>query len=73
MAQVGYTGIGDMQRQQYPYTNNLMMNTPYDNYMGRSPMQPNFSTDITEMIRDASPEEKATLHQKMTTLANKIV
>lgn len=30
------------------------------------------STDITEMIRDASPEEKATLHQKMTTLASKI-
>ena len=30
------------------------------------------STDITEMIRDASPEEKATLHQKMTMLANKI-
>lgn len=31
------------------------------------------STDITEMIRDASPEEKAALHQKMTVLANKIV
>lgn len=31
------------------------------------------SDDITEMIRDASPEEKATLRQKMTTLANKIV
>lgn len=31
------------------------------------------SSDITEMIRDASPEEKATLHQKMTTLASKIV
>jgi len=30
------------------------------------------STDITEMIRDASPEERATLHQKMTMLANKI-
>ena len=30
------------------------------------------STDITEMIRDASPEEKATLHQKITTLASKI-
>lgn len=30
------------------------------------------STDITEMIKDASPEEKATLHQKMTTLASKI-
>ena len=31
------------------------------------------SSDITEMIKDASPEERATLHQKMTTLANKIV
>lgn len=30
------------------------------------------SSDITEMIKDASPEEKATLHQKMVTLANKI-
>ena len=31
------------------------------------------SSDITEMIKDASPEERATLHQKMTMLANKIV
>lgn len=30
------------------------------------------STDITEMIKGASPEEKATLHQKMTMLANKM-
>lgn len=30
------------------------------------------SSDITEMIKDASPEERATLHQKMTVLANKI-
>lgn len=30
------------------------------------------STDITEMIKDASPEERATLHQKMSMLANKI-
>lgn len=30
------------------------------------------STDITEMIKDASAEERATLRQKMTTLANKI-
>ena len=30
------------------------------------------SADITEMIKDASPEERATLRQKMTTLANKI-
>lgn len=31
------------------------------------------SADITEMIKDSSPEERATLHQKMTTLASKIV
>ena len=31
------------------------------------------STDITEMIKDASPEEKATLRQKMTALTSKIV
>ncbi len=31
------------------------------------------SSDITEMIKDASQEERATLHQKMTMLANKIV
>ena len=31
------------------------------------------SDDITEMIKDSSPEEKATLHQNMTMLANKII
>jgi hypothetical protein len=30
------------------------------------------SSDITEMIKDASPEERATLRQKMSTLADKI-
>lgn len=30
------------------------------------------STDITEMVRDASPEERATLRQKMTMLTEKI-
>lgn len=30
------------------------------------------STDITDMIKDASPEEKVMLQQKLTTLANKI-
>ena len=30
------------------------------------------SSDITEMIKDSSPEEKMVLRQKMTTLANKI-
>lgn len=31
------------------------------------------SSDVTEMMKDASPEEKNTLRQKMTNLANKIV
>ena len=31
------------------------------------------SSDITEMIKDASPEEKATLRQKMNMLADKIM
>ena len=31
------------------------------------------STDITEMIKDASPEERATLRQKMNMLADKII
>ena len=30
------------------------------------------SSDLTQMIKDASPEERATLHQKMTMLASKI-
>lgn len=30
------------------------------------------SSDITEMIKDASPEERNTLHQKIAALANKI-
>lgn len=30
------------------------------------------STDITEMIQDASPEEKLMLQQKISTLATKI-
>lgn len=57
MAQVGYTGMGDMQRQQYPYTNNLMMNTPYDNYMGRSLMQPNLSIQYLKCRPVVSKEE----------------
>lgn len=31
------------------------------------------SSDITEMIKDATPEERNTLRQKMTTLAGKIM
>lgn len=30
------------------------------------------STDVTEMVADASPEELTMLHQKLTTLANKV-
>ena len=30
------------------------------------------SKDITDMIKDASPEERQLLHQKLTTLASKV-
>ena len=47
MAQLNnYPNIGNMQngnpQAQFPYGNsNLLMNTPYDNYMGVRPMQQN--------------------------------
>ena len=85
--QYGMMGQMQMQMQP-PYGNNnmLLSNTPYDNYMEGKEMHNDpksqlkeleaylqeLSTDVTEMIKDASPEEKATLRQKMTTLASKI-
>ncbi len=37
MANFNQQGMnGGMIPVQYPYTNNLIMNTPYDNYLGRN-------------------------------------
>ena len=68
MAQINYPNIGDMQRNQtipnmqYPYGNtNLIMNTPYDNYMGR-PMSQNLSTQYLK-CRPVSSKEEARAFQ----------
>lgn len=36
MANFNQQGIAGIMPNQYPYTNNLIMNTPYDNYLGRN-------------------------------------
>lgn len=62
MAQVNYQNIGDLQRNsqipnmQFPYGNNLIMNTPYDNYMGRS-MQQNLPIQYLKCRPVSSKEE----------------
>lgn len=65
MAQLGYPNVGDIQRGnpqmmpvQYPYgNNNLIMNTPYDNYMGRSVPQQNLVNQYLKCRPVASKEE----------------
>lgn len=68
MAQINYPNIGDLQRNQqipniqYPYgNNNLLMNTPYDNYMGR-PMQQNLSIQYLK-CRPVSSKQEARAFQ----------
>jgi len=36
MANFNQNGMNGIIPNQYPYTNNLIMNTPYDNYLGRN-------------------------------------
>ena len=67
MAQINYQNMGDLQRTQqipniqFPYNNNLMMNTPYDNYMGR-PMQQNLPIQYLK-CRPVSSKEEARAFQ----------
>lgn len=68
MAQINYQNIGDLQRNQqipnmqFPYgNNNLIMNTPYDNYMGRQ-MQQNLSIQYLK-CRPVSSKEEARAFQ----------
>lgn len=62
MAQVNYQNIGDLQRNsqipnmQFPYGNNLIMNTPYDNYIGRT-MQQNLPIQYLKCRPVSSKEE----------------
>lgn len=65
--QIGYpNNMGNVQRSgqqplQYPYNNNLMMNTPYDNYMGRVNQQPqqNILSNQFLKCRPVSSKEEA--------------
>lgn len=62
MAQVNYQNIGDLQRNsqipnmQFPYGNSLIMNTPYDNYIGRT-MQQNLPIQYLKCRPVSSKEE----------------
>ena len=64
-------GRSPMRRRMY-MEGKEMHNDPNSQLRELEAYLQELSTDITEMIKDASPEERATLHQKMTTLASKI-
>ena len=69
MAQTNYPNIGNLQQgnqpipnMQYPYgTSNLMMNNPYDNYMGRQ-IQQNVSNQFLK-CRPVSSKQEARAFQ----------
>ncbi len=64
-------GRSPMRRRMY-MEGKEMHNDPNSQIKELEAYLQELSTDITEMIKDASPEEKAILRQKMTTLADKI-
>lgn len=64
-------GRSPMRRRMY-MEGKEMHNDPNSQLRELEAYLQELSTDITEMIKDASPEERTTLRQKMTTLANKI-
>ena len=64
-------GRSPMRRRMY-MEGKEMHNDPNSQLRELEAYLQELSSDITEMIKDASPEERATLHQKMIMLANKI-
>lgn len=64
-------GRSPMRRRMY-MEGKEMHNDPNSQLRELEAYLQQLSSDITEMVKDASPEERATLHQKMTTLASKI-
>lgn len=64
-------GRSPMRRRMY-MEGKEMHNDPNSQLQELEAYLQELSSDITEMIKDASPEERATLHQKMTMLASKI-
>ena len=57
----GYPSIPNGQGQQMslPYGNNLIMNSPYDNYMGRVAQQQIFSQNQFLKCRPVSSKDEA--------------
>ena len=64
-------GRSPMRRRMY-MEGKEMHNDPNSQLRELEAYLQELSSDITEMVKDASPEERATLRQKMTTLASKI-
>lgn len=64
-------GRSPMRRRMY-MEGKQTHNDPNSQLMELEAYLQELSTDITEMIKDASPEERATLHKKMVMLADKI-
>lgn len=65
-------GRSPMRRRMY-MEGKEMHNDPNSQLQELEAYLKELSTDITEMVKDASQEEKATLREKMTMLANKIM
>ena len=64
-------GRSPMRRRMY-MEGKEMHNDPNSQLRELEAYLQELSSDSTEMIKDSSPEERATLNQKMTTLASKI-
>ena len=59
MANFNQQGIGGILPNQYPYTNNLIMNTPYENYLGRNNVTVNANSNQFLKCRPVASKEQA--------------
>lgn len=59
MANFNQQGMGGILPNQYPYTNNLIMNTPYENYLGRNNVTVNANSNQFLKCRPVASKEQA--------------
>ena len=59
MANFNQQGMGGILPNQYPYTNNLIMNTPYENYLGRNGVTVNANSNQFLKCRPVASKEQA--------------
>ena len=57
MANFNQQGMGGILPNQYPYTNNLIMNTPYENYLGRNGVTVNANSNQFLKCRPVASKE----------------